>query len=103
MPNVSNLIKPDVSLGFVLAEVVEKTTKYQAQLATANMTRLVKEVELSIPQSTTLATYLAELISALSSNACSALQEFIYIERVSFLENPSTASLRLSKVTLFSF
>lgn len=52
-------------VGFVKAEVVEKTTKYQAQIATANMTLLVNDVELSIPQGTP-ATYLAELIGALS-------------------------------------
>ncbi len=52
--------------GFVKAEVVEKTTKYQAtHTAVANMTLLVKNVELSIPQGTP-ATYLAELIGALS-------------------------------------
>jgi len=59
------LKKADVSQGFVRAEVVEKTTKYQAQIATANMTLLVNDVELSIPQGTP-ATYLAELIGALS-------------------------------------
>ena len=59
------LKKADVSQGFVRAEVVEKTTKYQAQIATANMTLLVNNVELSIPQGTP-ATYLAELIGALS-------------------------------------
>ena len=59
------LNKTDVSLGFVRAEVVEKTTKYQAQLATANMTLLINGVELSIPQGTPAA-YLAELIGALS-------------------------------------
>ncbi|WP_286296862.1 IS66 family insertion sequence element accessory protein TnpA [Vibrio apostichopi] len=59
------LKKADVSQGFVRAEVVEKTTKYQAQIATANMTLLVSDVELSIPQGTP-ATYLAELIGALS-------------------------------------
>lgn len=59
------LNKTDVSLGFIRAEVVEKTTKYQAQLATANMTLLVNDVELSIPQGTPAA-YLAELIGALS-------------------------------------
>ena len=53
------------TVGFVRAEVVEKTTKYQAQIATANMTLLVNDVELSIPQGTP-ATYLAELIGALS-------------------------------------
>ena len=53
------------SVGFVKAEVVEKTTKYQAQRVTANMTLLVNDVELSIPQGTP-ATYLAELIGALS-------------------------------------
>lgn len=52
-------------VGFVRAEVVEKTTKYQAQNATANMTLLVNNIELSIPQGTP-ATYLAELIGALS-------------------------------------
>ncbi|HAS8622822.1 TPA: IS66 family insertion sequence hypothetical protein [Vibrio vulnificus] len=51
--------------GFVRAEVVEKTTKYQAQIATANMTLIVNDVELSIPQGTPAA-YLAELIGALS-------------------------------------
>ncbi|ELB2889301.1 TPA: IS66 family insertion sequence element accessory protein TnpB [Vibrio vulnificus] len=55
----------EVSQGFVKAEVVEKTTKYQATVATANMTLLVNDVELSIPQGTP-ATYLAELIGALS-------------------------------------
>lgn len=59
------LKKADVSQGFVRAEVVEKTTKYQAQIATANMTLLVNKVELSIPQGTP-ADYLAELIGALS-------------------------------------
>ena len=48
-------------IGFVRAEVDEKTTKYQAQLATANMTLLINDVELSIPQGTPAA-YLAELI-----------------------------------------
>ncbi|MBT0342548.1 IS66 family insertion sequence element accessory protein TnpB, partial [Vibrio campbellii] len=55
----------EVSQGFVRAEVVEKTTKYQAQIATANMTLLINDVELSIPQGTP-ATYLTELIGALS-------------------------------------
>ena len=59
------LNKADVSQGFVRAEVVEKTTKYQAQIATVNMTLLVNDVELSIPQGTPTA-YLAELIGALS-------------------------------------
>ncbi|MEZ9301710.1 IS66 family insertion sequence element accessory protein TnpB [Vibrio breoganii] len=53
------------SIGFVRAEIVKKTTKYQAQVATVNMTLLVNDVELSIPQGTP-ATYLAELIGALS-------------------------------------
>lgn len=39
-------------VGFVRAEVVEKTMKYQAQIATASMTLLVNDVELSIPQGT---------------------------------------------------
>ncbi|TOM24058.1 transposase [Vibrio parahaemolyticus] len=59
------LNKTEVSQGFVKAEVVEKTTKYQAQIAMANMTLLVNDVELSIPQGTPAA-YLAELIGALS-------------------------------------
>jgi uncharacterized protein (DUF1499 family) len=59
------LKKADVSQSFVRAEVVEKTTKYQAQIATANMTLLVNDVELSIPQGTPAA-YLAELIGELS-------------------------------------
>ena len=59
------LNKTNVSLGFVRAEVVEKTTTYQAQSATANMTLLINDVELSIPQGTPAA-YLAELIGALS-------------------------------------
>ena len=59
------LNKIEVSQGFVKAEVIEKTTKYQAQIATANMTLLVSDVELSIPQGTPAA-YLAELIGALS-------------------------------------
>jgi len=53
------------SVGFVRAEVIEKTTKYQAQIATANMTLIVNDVELAIPQGTPTA-YLAELIGALS-------------------------------------
>lgn len=64
MPNVSNN-KIEVSQNFVKAEIVEKTTKYQAQIVAANMTLLVNNVELSIPQGTP-ATYLAELIGALS-------------------------------------
>ncbi|ODS10581.1 IS66 family insertion sequence element accessory protein TnpA [Vibrio scophthalmi] len=59
------LIKTDVSQGFVRAEVIEKTAKYQAQIATANMTLFISDVELSIPQGTPTA-YLAELIGALS-------------------------------------
>ena len=59
------LKKADVSQGFVRAEVVEKTTKYQAQRATANMRLLINDVELSIPQGTPAA-YLAERIEALS-------------------------------------
>ncbi|MEZ8704089.1 IS66 family insertion sequence element accessory protein TnpB [Vibrio cyclitrophicus] len=59
------LKKANVSQGFVRAEVVEKTTKYQAQIATVNMTLLINDVELSIPQGTPAA-YLAELIGALS-------------------------------------
>lgn len=59
------LNKIDVSHGFIKAEVVEKTTKYQAQIATINMTLFVNNVELSIPQGTP-AKYLAELIGALS-------------------------------------
>lgn len=46
------LKKVDVSQGVVREEVVEKTTKYQAQIASANMTLLVNDVELSIPQGT---------------------------------------------------
>ena len=49
---------------FVRAEVIEKTTRYQAQIATADMTLLINDVELSIPQGTS-ASYLAELIGAL--------------------------------------
>ena len=59
------LKKASFSQSFVRAEVVEKTTKYQAQIATANMTLLINDVELSIPQGTPAA-YLAELIGALS-------------------------------------
>ncbi|WP_098416332.1 IS66 family insertion sequence element accessory protein TnpA [Vibrio sp. ES.051] len=53
------------SIGFVRAEIVENTTKYQAQIATANMILLINDVERSIPQGTP-ATYLVELIGALS-------------------------------------
>ncbi|WP_305843200.1 IS66 family insertion sequence element accessory protein TnpB [Photobacterium leiognathi] len=59
------LKKASFSQSFVRAEVVEKTTKYQAQIAAANMTLLVNDVELSIPQGTP-APYIAELIGALS-------------------------------------
>ncbi|MGP8306394.1 IS66 family insertion sequence element accessory protein TnpA [Vibrio sp. YIC-376] len=59
------LNQTQVPQGFVRAEVIEKTTKYQAQITTANMTLLVNDVELSIPQGTPAA-YLAELIGALS-------------------------------------
>ncbi len=59
------LNKIEVFQGFVKAEVVQKTTKYQAQIATANMVLLVNEIELSIPQGTPAA-YIAELIGALS-------------------------------------
>ncbi len=58
-------ITQSTPVGFVRVEVVEKTTKYQAQIATANMTLLVYDVELSIPQGTPAA-YLAALIGALS-------------------------------------
>ena len=57
---------PSAPVGFVRAEVVEKTTTYQAaQSPTANMTLLVNDIELSIPQCMPAA-YLAELIGALS-------------------------------------
>ena len=60
------LNETEISQGFVRAEVVEKTTKYQAdQRLTTNMTLLVNDIELSIPQGTPAA-YLAELIGALS-------------------------------------
>ncbi|WP_305841896.1 IS66 family insertion sequence element accessory protein TnpA [Photobacterium leiognathi] len=59
------LKKASFSQSFVRAEVVEKTTKYQAQIAAANMTLLVNDVELNIPQGTP-APYIAELIGALS-------------------------------------
>lgn len=59
------LNKTDVSLGFFRAETVEKTTKYQAQIATANIILLVNDVELSIPQCAP-ATIHAALIGALS-------------------------------------
>ena len=61
---LEHIEKPN-TVGFVKAEVVEKKTKYQAQIATANMTLLVNVVELSILQGK-LAAYLAELIDALS-------------------------------------
>ncbi len=52
--------------GFVKAEVVEKTTRYQmTQTPVANMTLFINDAELSIPQGTP-ASYLAELIGALS-------------------------------------
>ncbi|MFV0486467.1 MAG: IS66 family insertion sequence element accessory protein TnpA [Vibrio fluvialis] len=52
--------------GFIKAEVVEKTTRYQmTQTPVANMTLFINNVELSIPQGTPAA-YLAELIGALS-------------------------------------
>lgn len=52
--------------GFVKAEVIEKTTRYQmAQAPVANMTLFINDAELSIPQGTP-ASYLAELIGALS-------------------------------------
>ncbi|EGQ9612960.1 TPA: IS66 family insertion sequence element accessory protein TnpB [Vibrio cholerae] len=52
--------------GFIKAEVVEKTTRYQmTQTPIANMSLLINDVELSIPQGTPVS-YLAELIGALS-------------------------------------
>ena len=51
--------------GFVRAEVVEKITQYQAQVATANMTLFVNDIELRNPQCTPVSN-LAELIGALS-------------------------------------
>ncbi|ABO25700.1 IS66 family insertion sequence element accessory protein TnpA [Shewanella loihica] len=59
-------IEQPKSSGFVKAEVVEKTTRYQmTQTPIANMTLLINDVELSIPQGTP-ASFLAELIGALS-------------------------------------
>ncbi len=46
------------SVAFVRAKIIGKTTKYQAQIATANMTLLVNDVDLSISQGTPAA-YLA--------------------------------------------
>ena len=52
--------------GFVKAEVIENTTRYQmAQTPVANMTLSINNVELSVPQGTPVR-YLAELIGALS-------------------------------------
>ncbi|ATC60121.1 IS66 family insertion sequence element accessory protein TnpA [Vibrio anguillarum] len=52
--------------GFVKAEVIEKTTRYQmAQTPVANITLSINNVELSVPQGTPVR-YLAELIGALS-------------------------------------
>ena len=52
--------------GFVKAKVIEKTTRYQVtQTPIANMTLFINDAELSIPQGTP-ASYLAELIGALS-------------------------------------
>lgn len=52
--------------GFIKAEVVEKTTRYQmTQTPVANMTLSINNVELSVPQGTPVR-YLAELIGALS-------------------------------------
>lgn len=60
--------KPN-AVGFVKTEVVEKTTKYQAtHIAVANMTLLINDVELSIPQGTPAA-YLEELIEWLNENS----------------------------------
>ncbi|HHX8282327.1 TPA: IS66 family insertion sequence element accessory protein TnpA [Vibrio diabolicus] len=57
---------PSQTGGFIKAEVVEKTTRYQmAQTPVANMTLFINDVELSTPQGTPAA-YLAELIGALS-------------------------------------
>lgn len=54
------------SSGFVKAQVIEKTTRYQmTQTPVANMTLFINNVELSLPQGTPAA-YLAELIGALS-------------------------------------
>lgn len=53
--------------GFVRAEVVEQTTRYQVTApASADITLNFNDVELSIPQNTP-ASYLAELIRELSS------------------------------------
>ncbi|HFQ5100906.1 TPA: IS66 family insertion sequence element accessory protein TnpB [Vibrio vulnificus] len=61
---LKHIEKPN-TVGFVKAEVVEKTTKYQAtHFVVANMTLLVNDVELSILQGMPTA-YLAELIGAL--------------------------------------
>ncbi|WP_413114128.1 IS66 family insertion sequence element accessory protein TnpA [Thaumasiovibrio sp. DFM-14] len=52
--------------GFVKAQLIEKTTHYQAaRTPVANMTLLLGDIELSIPQGTP-ASYIAELIGALS-------------------------------------
>ncbi|PTP50611.1 IS66 family insertion sequence element accessory protein TnpA [Vibrio splendidus] len=51
---------------FVQAKITERVAQYQmASASTANMTLTLNDVELSIPQGTP-ATYLAELIGALS-------------------------------------
>ena len=61
------LTKRNQQSGFVRAEVVEQTTRYQiTNSATENMTLCFNDVELSIPQGTPV-NYLAELIGALSS------------------------------------
>lgn len=55
--------------GFVKAEVVEQATIYHlAQSPTGNMTPLVNDIELSIPQGAPL-TYLTEHIAALPNQS----------------------------------
>ncbi|AGU96106.1 hypothetical protein M892_16190 [Vibrio campbellii ATCC BAA-1116] len=73
------LKKADVSQGFVRAEVVEKTTKYQAQIATANMTLLINDVELSIPQGTGRTHW-----SLVMKHMLSAPEIYLYRESVDF-------------------
>ena len=60
------LKEPVTSQGFIQAEMVEDATKYRvSQTRTTNMTLFVNDIELSILRGTP-ATYVAELIGALS-------------------------------------
>ena len=62
-------------IGFVRDEIVEKTIKYQVQIATVNMTLLINDVELSILKAPEIYLYRESVDFRKSINGLAAIIE----------------------------